>query len=210
MTITSKKERNLNMEKTQEQFRKNGTIIIRSENCNELLDERKRASDKALEIGRISVSLVVGGVFFLPYLIAHLEDKELSQVEGVSPPVALLLIVAWIVVLVLAYKEGRREQELHNKYKQYCSTEVLVASDNKIYGSTTKGALELSYNQIESVRFAPNVWSPTKKTPIVPNDIFAVRDIAGNDFIFYSFKNCKELKAVIDMQIRRVRDDKVQ
>lgn len=35
----------------------------------------------------------------------------------------------------------------YKKYKEYCSTEVLAADERKIFGSTTKGEIMLTYEK---------------------------------------------------------------
>ena len=180
----------------------NPNILIRSENCTAFVEERKKASDKSA-----NSILTTAGVFgiivmFSPAIFAFLEDKKLSQVDSVPLPVLFIMVGILIAVWVRVTKTGKKFNEVYNQYKQYCSTEVLIIEDTKIYGSTSKGSISLTYNQIESVEFSPNVYSPEKKTPIIPNDIFTVRDIVGNEFTFYSFKNCKDLKVVIDTKIK--------
>lgn len=177
-------------------------ILIRSENCTDLVEERKKANDKGLNQILGSISFVVILVMFSPAIIAFLEDKKLSQVDSVPLPVVFIMMGILIAVWVLITKAGKKFNEVYNQYKQYCSTEVLIVEDTKIYGSTSKGSITLTYNQIGSVGFSPNVYSPEKKTPVIPNDIFTVRDIVGNEFTFYSFKNCKDLKVVIDTKIK--------
>lgn len=177
-------------------------IIIRSENCTELLEERKKATEKT--ISQTISAISIGGVLFMcsPAIYALLEDKKLSQVDSLPLPVILITMAILVGVCILFSKLGKRFAEVYNKYKRYCSTEVLIVEDTKIYGSTAHGSLTLTYEQIGSVSYAPNTYSPEDKTPVIPNDIFTVRDIVGNVFTFYSFKNCKDLKVVIDAKIK--------
>lgn len=176
-------------------------ILIRSENCTELVEERKKANDKGLNQILGSISFVVILVMFSPAIIALLEDKKLSQVDSVPLPVVFIMMAILVVFWVLVSKAGKKFNAVYNQYKQYCSTEVLIVEDGKVFGSTAKGSLTLKYDQIGSVTFSPNVYSPESKTPIIPNDILRIKDIAGNEFVFYSFRNCKELKTIIDMKL---------
>ena len=187
----------------------NDAILIRSENCTSIIEENKKTSEKGVNSFLTATGVIGILVIFLPYIIAALEDKKMSQAEELPLPVVILVLAMLIISWVVGTKQMKTTRELYNKYKEYCSTEVLVVDEAKIYGSTTKGAITLTYEQIESVRFSPNVWSPQDRKPIVQNDIFTVRDIVGNEFIFYSFSNCKDLKTVIDMQMRSTRDDKM-
>ena len=184
-------------------------ILIRSENCTSLIEENKKSSDKGVNSYLTTAGVIGILVMFSPYLIAALEDKKMSQAESVPLPIVILILAMIIIVWIAGTKQLKSARELYNKYKEYCSTEVLIVDEAKIYGSTTKGTITLTYEQIESVRFSPNVWSPTERKPIVQNDIFTVRDVVGNEFVFYSFSNCKDLKTVIDMQIRGIRDGNV-
>lgn len=185
-------------------------IVIRSENCTQLVEENKKASDKSSNSILTAAGVIGIIIMFSPYLFAVLDDKKLSQAEGLPLPIVFLILAMIIVAWIAVSKQTKAARELYNKYKEYCSTEVLVADERKIFGSTSKGEVTLTYEQIESVGFSPNVWSPSERKAVFPNDIFTVRDIAGNEFVFYSFSNCKELKTVIDMQLRSVRDDKMQ
>lgn len=187
----------------------NDAILIRSENCTSMIEENKKASDKGVNSYLTTAGVIGILLMFSPYLIAVLDDKKLSQAEGLPLPIVFLILIMIIVAWVAGTKQMKSARELYNKYKEYCSTEVLVVDETKIYGSTTKGAITLNYEQIDSVRFSPNVWSPSEKKPIVQNDIFTVRDVVGNEFVFYSFSNCKDLKTIIDMQIRSIRDGKM-
>lgn len=182
--------------------RKTG-IIIRSENCTDLLEERKKANDRGMS--QILGSISVGALLFLasPAIYALLEDKKLSQVDSLPLPVTLITMGIVVVICFLMSKAGKEFNKVYMKYKGYCSTEVLIVEETKIYGSTSKGALTLTFNQIESVRYSSNSYSPENKNPVISNDIFIVRDVVGNEFTFYSFKNCKDLKAVIDAKLKR-------
>ena len=182
-------------------------ILIKAENCNSLIEEHKQTGDKKARSLLTSVSVICLLVMFLPYLIEALDGKRISQAEGLPLPVMLLLLAIIVIVWIVVWKQGKDLEELYHKYKRYCSTEVLVVDESKIYGSTAKGEILLNYAQIDSVRFVPNTWSPAERKPVIANDIFTVRDRSGNVFVFYSFSNCKDLKTVIDMQIRNIRGD---
>lgn len=177
-------------------------IIIRSENCTDLLEERKKANDRGMS--QILGSISVGALLFLssPAIYALLEDKKLSQVDSLPLPVTLITMGIVVVICFLMSKAGKEFNKVYMKYKGYCSTEVLIVDEIKIYGSTSKGALTLTFNQIDSVRYTPNINSPENKNPVIPNDILIVRDIVGNEFSFFSFKNCKDIKVVIDAKIK--------
>lgn len=178
------------------------SIIIRSENCTDLVEERKKATEKTISQTLCAIS--VGAVLFMcsPAIYALIENKKLSQVDALPLPVILITMAILVSVCLLFSRLGKKFAEVYNKYKQYCATEVLIVEETKIYGSTSRGSLTLTYEQIGSVSFSPNVYSPGDKTPVIPNDIFTVRDIVGNVFTFYSFKNCKDLKVVIDAKLK--------
>lgn len=177
-------------------------ILIRSESCTQLVEEKKKASDKAADSLLTTAGVVGILIMFSPYLFAVLDDKKISEAEGPSLPLVLLALIMIIVAFIAFVKQRKVSQELYEKYREYCSKEVLVVDESKIYGSTAKGEMILNYEQIESVGFSPNVWSPSERKPVLGNDIFTVRDVAGNVFVFYSFSNCKDLKTVMDMQMR--------
>lgn len=188
--------------------RVNPNILVRSENCSRLVEETKKATDK--EANSILNTAGVLGLILLisPYLFAVLDGKKISQAKGLPGALVLLILIMIVVAMVVGIKQRMACRDICNKYNEYCSKELLVADEYKIYGSTTKGEIILDYDQIESVRFSPNVWSQSERKPLFSNDVFTVRDIAGNELVFYSFINCKELKIVIDMQMRSVRDNK--
>lgn len=185
-------------------------ILIKSENCNELVEKKKTERSKELGKMLFLASLSVLLILSCPYLIAILEDKNLSRVDGLPFPVTVILFIILVVIIALVFKASKKFEDYYTQYKEYCSTEVLIVDEKKIYGSTINGDFTLYYTQIYGVDFAPNVSPETEKAQIVPNDIFTVKDIAGNTFTFYSFKNCKDLKAIIDMQLRRAQNDKVR
>lgn len=182
---------------------RNDEIIIKSENCITMLEEAKKAIARELN----SLLLVVTGIGFLlvfgPYLVAVLEDKKLSQVGSPSLSLLLVTIVMFIAAFAYVSKLNKVFAELYSKYKGYCSVETLIVDKSKIYGVTTKGTLHLSYRQIESVRFRSNAWEKQIQR-FFSSEIFTINDIAGNEFVFYSFNNCKDLKAIVEQQMRNV------
>ncbi|MBR3870548.1 MAG: zinc ribbon domain-containing protein [Clostridia bacterium] len=177
-------------------------ILVRSKNCTQLVEETKKANDKGSTSYLTTVSIIGIIAMFLPYLFAAMDGKKMAYAKGLPLPMVILIMVMLFIAWMFFSKQTKIFRELYDKYREYCSTEVLVADEYKIYGSTTKGEIKLSYDQIESVKFSPNRWQESERKPIIPNDIFTVRDIAGNEFVFYSFSNCNELKTVIDMQMR--------
>lgn len=56
---------------------------------------------------------------------------------------------------------------------------------------------------IESVRFRSNAWEKQIQR-FFSSEIFTINDIAGNEFVFYSFNNCKDFKAIVEQQMRNV------
>lgn len=178
------------------------SILIKSEDCTQQLEEWKKMHEKVLNQLLLCVGLFGLIILFGPYIIAFLEDKKISQVDGYPPLVYVVLGIAIVLVTVFVYKEIAKVRSEYMVYKQFCAVEFLAADSNKIYGATTKGSYSLNYNQINSVRYVPGARSDMR-TPRYPNDILVVKDIAGNEFKFYSFRNCKDIKAVIDMRIGR-------
>jgi len=165
------------------------TPITRSVDCSDTVDQWLKAGKFRLNVNQF---LFMG--MSLAYSAFIIKCKELTL--GLIAFITVVLIAFGLCVLS-SYLQYRKMKAEYQKYKDYCDTEVLFADNEKIYGSTTSGSLQLRYDQIASaeVRMKSNT---TKKAEAFLNSIVEIEDIVGNTYDFYSFGNCKELKAVID------------
>ena len=68
-----------------------------------------------------------------------------------------------------------------------------------------QGSVDLSYGQIYSVIFSTHIGIVNGLMAEPFCDILTIRDTAGKQYVFFSFTNCKELKSVIDMQLKDLR-----
>lgn len=190
--------------KTNAIYGTNPNILVRSENCTQLVEETKKANEKGANSFLATASVIGMIIMFSPYLFAVLDGKKMTQAEGLPLPIVFLVLAMILIAWVAFSLHTKALREIYNKYKEYCSTEVLLAGAHKIYGSTMESEFELNYTQIESVRFSPKASASSEGKQIISNDIFTIKDVAGNEFVFYSLSNCKELKTVIDMQMRNM------
>ena len=192
---------------TKREYAEQHRIVIRSESCTELIEKKKKEKDNQGNRGMGMISFAVLAVIFSPAIVALLEDKKISQVDPVPMPVMILMALLFAVMWYLVIKGGKRTSVTYNQYKQYCATEVLVVEDDRIYGSTAKGKLVLKFDQIDSVKCTPDVFLQPNDASVnngwLSNDTLSIKDIVGNEYIFYSFKNCKDIKTIIDMKIGR-------
>lgn len=185
-----------------------GSIRICSENANELLEERNKEKEKARGSIMTSATMISAIVMVAPYLIALLEGKKLSRVEG--PPLWMVLtaLAIFTAALIFVIVQAKKTREEYQKYKQYCLSETLVAEEKQIYGSTATEAFSLSYDQIASVEYTPELSAGTGAA-IRLNGVLTITEVASGGWIqakrhtFYSFKNGKELQAIINRQLHK-------
>ena len=68
-----------------------------------------------------------------------------------------------------------------------------------------KGKIQLYYNQIKLTKITLLSYDYDEEDTY--NDVLVIEDIVGNRFEFFSFKNCKDLKVIIDMEMQRVKEN---
>lgn len=183
--------------------RNNLYIIGKSVDCSNMIDEADKANKKAIHyiysVGTFtSLLLMFGGV-----VLELLDGKKLHSIEGPSMWQILLALSILALCFYLASARLKKVQTVLEKYRQFCSTEALFMDEEKIYGTTATGSIQLKYEQISDVLITPTTDDVNNGT--IGNDLLEIRDIVGNVFAFYSFSNCKEIKNIVDMQINKGR-----
>lgn len=178
--------------------KENPYILTRSTSCTKLIEDEKKSVDKKINGAYIMLIIPVIIVFSWPIVVAWLEDKKVNPDDMLPLPVLLLFAMIAVCSTIAMVKALNAVNKRYSEQKHNCSQEYLVVDEEKIYGSTLGESIELQYDQIKSVR-----CHPSGRQSIVPNDIFAVTDVTGRVFMFYTFENCRELKTIIDMQIQK-------
>lgn len=180
------------------------TILLKSTDCSAFVREAERRTTKILSSTLIVVSIcTLCGVFY-PNIVAFLTDTRAEFIDSLPLPVLLLLFASLVVDLYIYYKQARKTADIVNKYMEYCSKENLIIDDQKIYGATMQGSVELSYDQISSVTFSTYTSSTNGFLTDPCCDILTIKDNRGKQYTFRSFTNCKEIKSVIDMQLKNI------
>ena len=185
------------------------TILTRSKSCMPVLEKKR---NRFFIIQWVSLGLEVIFIPILIYLISYWGSiwgkTFLSDILPYVSIFVLAITVSFIIGIVVFFKQTKAINNFYMRYRFYASTEVLIVEDRKITGSTTKGPLKLAYDQIRSVTSLPSAPSSRSlKALKFSNTILKIRDVAGKEFVFYSFTNCEELKTVIDWRCSGEQDD---
>ena len=178
---------------------------IRSESCIEKIEKK----EKELANFKNMILIFFSGMAILltayPYIVAILNDENLDYVD--PTPLPILFVAGGIIIfaVVINYILSKRHKPHFDRYKNYCATETLVVDSEKIYGTTMKGKIQLYYNQIKLTKITLLSYDYDEEDTY--NDVLVIEDIVGNRFEFFSFKNCKDLKVIIDMEMQRVKEN---
>jgi len=178
------------------------TILLKSTNCDASLRETEKKTQKLIRRFDISIGGTLLFLVFLPEIIAVLNDEKIKYAKQWPWPVLLIMFVCAIVAVYAIHKRRSITADIFDKYIRYCSKETLIIDDQKIYGSTNEESVELPYDQIRSVSFTTHVESSNSFLSDPCCDILTIRDTNGKQYVFYSFANCREIKSVIDMQLK--------
>lgn len=183
--------------------KKEPAILCRSQSCLMKVENQSEKTKKAFLSAHSIVACMLALPFVLPYLKAMLDgDIGDADIPGTTYWVVALIGIG-IISIVLSKVLSNISNNLE-LYRRHCTNEVLIVDDEKVYGGNTKGKICIPLEKIASVRYRPKTSPiPGEEKLPVDNDIFEIRDIANNTYVFYSFANCGELHAVIDMQLRR-------
>ena len=190
------------------------SILIHSESYTELLEQKKKEHDSIFK-GLLSAStFMLAIVLLLPGILAVLDDKKFSDADSFPLPVYLIVIALSIMFWVCNGKMTKAFSAQYNQYQQYCATEVLVVEDSKIVGATSNRPVSLTYDEIAGVYCSPSTSTSDSKTAAIikavtiSNNILIIKDNSGNRFLFYSFKNCKEIRTIINSKLQEKQNDK--
>ncbi len=188
----------LNSAKTQP----NPIILLKSINCEATLNESEKKATKSLTLVSNVTSACMFILIFFPYIMGLLDGRKLKYIEPWPIPVMLLIFALSLVFFYYTVKQQKKVKGIANKYLNYCSKETLIVDEQKIYGSTSQSSIDLTYSQIQNISFSTHTPDSNNFIADPLCDILTIHDTSGRQYIFYSFANCKELKSVIDMQLK--------
>ena len=196
--VVTSGESSVKFESGEHQTRAASIIQARSQPCYAQIEQKRKAAGQAVAcfvwVGIGLAFLIAGGT---KYIVAIIDDIPLKNVEGPSFMQCLLALAVLIGSFVYSKKLLEKLVSPVDAYSGYCSVESLIVDDQKIYGSNSKGQVQLSYNNISGVRCRPG--------DLGINDILDVQAVDGRVHTFYSFSNSKELQTVIQMNLQNRR-----
>ena len=178
------------------------TILLKSTNCDASLRETEKKSRKLINTIDAIAAITFVFFYFLPYIIGILNDENLKYVKPWPWQMLVFLVIIWLIPIYAIHRRKRITAEIYEKYMRYCSKETLIIDDQKIYGSTINNSVELPYERIRSINFTTYVENSNSYLSDPCCDILTIKDIDDKQYVFYSFANCREIKSVIDMQLK--------
>ncbi len=185
------------------------TILVRSESCMPVLESKRNRFFRIRGVTLGVDALLTYAIFPLlfSYWTSDLYGSALSDAHFFMSIVILALSAVLILQIALLLWHIKVIGNFIAQYKLYSSTEFLIVEADKITGSTTKWSLKLTYDQIQNVTSFSGESSRTLTSLGFSNSILKIKDVAGNQFVFYSFSNCTELKTAIERGIAEKHND---
>lgn len=174
------------------------TIQVHSTSCQMELAEYKATLKKASLRLSLSIDIPVFLIVFWPILQAIFEGTSLKYAYIYKLDTIWYFIAFGLGVLsyFMFMKYQHPADELIKKYQQYCNLENLTVDQSGIFGSTTKQAINLPYEQISSVRISSAEEGGFR------NDQLIIRDMYDQSHTFYSFANARILHDAITNNMR--------
>lgn len=164
------------------------TIKIRSENCTEELKYHKTQALSSM-VGTYFIAIAV---YIAAIAFAFLFGGRILDMKVVAIMFAIFCLLPAIIVSSLFGKK----KKMYGHYISNAAVETLVVCEENIYGTTVNSDINLTYDQISSVRL---FHIDSRKMPKILNTLEII-DTLGKKYEFDTFKNGSELKAVIDQQ----------
>lgn len=179
-------------------------ILCRSQSCLRNVEEQYEQATKRFN----NLTVIVMAIITSPVWIAYLKvlfDENVRDSDMPSRGVMITLCIVAIAVYILGRKAIAYIQNNINVYRNHCSNEVLIVDEEKVYGGNSKDKVSIPLAEIAATQYVAKTGPiPGEERLHLSNDIFVVKERNGKTHTFYTFSNCSELHAVIDMQIRRV------
>lgn len=183
----------------------NYQILVRSVSCKKKLDEWKGNFTKMANRFQM-IACAPFLIYFAFAFIMYLNNKK-RDIPEMPVWLGVFFFVILIVAVCFSIWRNKMVIEQYTKYNGYCAVESLLVDTEKVFGSTSKGNFTLKYEQIRNVSLKTEITNQ-QNIAIFTNDTLYITDVAGNCFKFYSFENCLEIRAAVESQMIKLRENK--
>lgn len=179
-------------------------MSLHSTNHRSAFEQCRDSVQQLLNKEIVLILLAVFGFTFFPEIYKQFARYPSHQYKAFSPVVKALIVIcgsAGMYFLTAHFRAAIKEYEHLIKLS---SKEYLIVDTEKISGETQEGDLKLYYNQIQQVQLRSESIPKDKRLKQTEITVLSITDIVGNEFIFQTFSNCRELKHYIDEGIANV------